>query len=424
MKRPAIVLAGIIVVALTLSGMLTAAAKEKAPRMDVVFLIDTTGSMGDEIEVVKKSLVDMIADIESGTPRPDVRFGLVIYRDRGDEYVTKIFKLTDDTDAIIKEVKNLVASGGGDEPESVNEALHVAIHDINWDTAVDTDKTIFLIGDAPPHFYENDYTTDNEIKEALKKQIIINTIGASGLSKEGVDVFTKIAKGTEGTFEYLTYKGEYTTASGETETVMMSGGDYYAMDKKEADRGFWKLGADKAEEKGLAAKVPAPSGAPSTTGTTAPMEGGRGGAGTDVALVDNNLDSVLLGSMKDKMIEKGVTYGDPIAYDVVYSGVTDYILKDREFTATTPEELKKIITELKISGPKLGTIDFTKKSVIAFAADGNRGLAVLSVAGVTLDSEAVSVALTGVPGKIFASPVVLVAVPKQKTLVAEWHLVK
>ncbi len=395
-------------------------AADKAPRMDVVFLVDTTGSMGDEIAVVKKSLVDMIAEIEGGTPRPDVRFGLVIYRDRGDEFVTRLFELTDDTDAVIKEVKAIEASGGGDEPESVNEALHVTINNMNWDRNATTEKTIFLIGDAPPNIYENDYSWENEIKTALKREIIINTIGASGLSTAGVDVFTKIAKGSEGTFQYLTYKGEYVTESGETETVMMAGGDYYAMDDKK-DEGFWKLGAGRAEEKGLASKVPAPSvaeGAPGLESTT-----GRG-YGDDVAIVDNNLDSILVSGMKQKMIEKGVTYGTPITHEVLFTDTIDYALIDTEFTATTADELKKIAKELGIDYAKIPAVDFTKKSVIGIAADGNRGFYGLAAKEVTLDGGTISVTLVGMPGKIAARPVIILVVPKQETLVADWYFVK
>jgi Mg-chelatase subunit ChlD len=395
-------------------------AAEKAPRMDVVFLVDTTGSMGDEIAVVKKSLVDMIAEIEGGTPRPDVRFGLVIFRDRGDEFVTRLFELTDDTDAVIKEVKAIEASGGGDEPESVNEALHVTINNMNWDRNATTEKTIFLIGDAPPNIYENDYTWQNEIKTALKREIIINTIGASGLSTEGVDVFTKIAKGSEGTFQYLTYKGEYVTDSGETETVMMAGGDYYAMDDKK-DEGFWKLGAGRAEEKGLASKVPAPSVAEGPAGFESTT--GRG-YGDDVAIVDNNLDSILVSGMKQKMIEKGVTYGTPIAHEVLFTDTIDYALVDTEFTATTADELKKIAKELGIDYAKIPAVDFTKKSVVGIAADGNRGFYGLSAKEVTLDGGTIMVTLVGMPGKIAARPVIMLVVPKQETLVADWYFVK
>jgi len=419
MKRVVIVFTAFLFMAALFAAAGPLSAADKAPRMDVVFLVDTTGSMGDEINVVKKSLVDMIAEIEGGTPRPDVRFGLVIYRDRGDDYITRLFKLTDDTDAVITEVKAIEAGGGGDEPESVNEALHVTINDMNWDRDVNTEKTIFLIGDAPPHFYENDYRWENEVKEALKKEIIINTIGASGLSADGVDIFTKIAKGSEGTFQYLTYKGEYVTDSGTTETVMMAGGDYYAMEDKK-DEGFWKLGAGKAREKGLASEVPAPS----SVGGTSGMDSGGRGFDSSVAIVDNNLDSILVSGMKQKMIEKGVTYGEPIDSEVLYTDTINYALMDTELTATTAEELKKICKELGIDYAKIPAVDFSKKSVIGFAADGNRGFYGLNVKEVTLDNDTITVMLVGMPGKIAARPVIMLLVPKQKTLVADWYFVK
>jgi hypothetical protein len=295
----------------------------------------------------------------------------------------------------------------------------VTVHDMNWDGNRDTEKTIFLIGDAPPNIYENDYTWQNEVKDALKKEIIINTIGASGLSAEGVDTFTKIAKGSEGTFQYLTYKGEYVTDSGTTETVMMAGGDYYAMDK-EKDEGFWKLGAGRAEEKGLASRVPAPA----STGDTPGIETTGRGSGSDVAIVDNNLDSILVAGMKEKMIAEGVTYGKAIDHRVLYTGTVDYTLEDREFTAASAEELKKVAGELGIDYAKLGSVDFKKESIIGFVSSGNRGFAVLTVKDVRLDGGTILVTLVGTPGKIAARPVIMLVVPKQETLVADWYFTK
>ncbi|HEY4771014.1 MAG TPA: VWA domain-containing protein, partial [Myxococcales bacterium] len=69
--------------------LLVAAAN--VPRIDVAFALDTTGSMGDEIDVVKEKIVDIARNVSAGQPRPDVRFGIVAFRDRGDAYVTKAF---------------------------------------------------------------------------------------------------------------------------------------------------------------------------------------------------------------------------------------------------------------------------------------------------------------------------------------------
>ena len=93
---------------------LTSVVFAGVPRIDVVFLLDTTGSMGDEIAVVKEKIKEMIVAILLGEPTPDVRFGIVAYRDRGDFYVTKVFDLTRDADRVAGDLSELEADGGGE----------------------------------------------------------------------------------------------------------------------------------------------------------------------------------------------------------------------------------------------------------------------------------------------------------------------
>ncbi len=405
---------------LILIALTPGARAEKAPRMDVVFLIDTTGSMGDEIAVVKKSLVDMISEIESGKPKPDVRFGLVLYRDRTDEYVTKIFKLTDDTDAIIKEVKNIRAAGGGDKPESVNEALHVAIHEINWDRSVDTEKTIYLIGDAKPHFYEQDYRWEDEIKAALDRYIVINSIGCSGLSSEGVDIFTNISKGSEGTFRYLTYRQEYLKADGTRDKVMVAGGSYYEMDD-EAEESHWKLGADRAKRKGIARKMEAPTAGSALTG--------RGGPeGAVVGPTENNLDSILTSDIKKRMIEKGVKYGDAVEFDLIYSGSATPVKKEKEISAKNRGELNKLLKDYGIKKVKASDLDFKKYKVFGFVTKADGGFTDIKVKEVTIEDGVLNVTLLGIPDKGRSakdtSKAILIAVPVTEKAVANYYFIK
>ncbi len=181
-------------------------------RLDIALCVDSTGSMGDEIEVVKDRLREMVKRIASGKPAPDVRFGLVTYRDRGDEYVTKKWDFSRDVESVRGAISTLVADGGGDGPESVNEALHVTIEELSWDTAPGVERMVFLIGDAPPHFYADDYSWREEIKAALTRRISINTIGCSGLDDYGGDeggsakaIWQEMANRTEGRFDYLAY---------------------------------------------------------------------------------------------------------------------------------------------------------------------------------------------------------------------------
>src|SRR6516162_5260889 len=97
------------------------AAKGPAPKVEVVFCLDTTGSMGGLIEGAKQKIWAICNQSAGGKPSPDLKVGLVAYRDRGDEYITKVFDLTDDLDAVHGNIKKFQAAGGGDTPESVNQ---------------------------------------------------------------------------------------------------------------------------------------------------------------------------------------------------------------------------------------------------------------------------------------------------------------
>ena len=100
-------LTGLVVTAILLS--LQPGAAQEAPRVDVAFLLDATGSMGDEIDAVKEKIREMISEIALGDPPPDVRFGIVAYRDRGDEYVTVAYDLTRDIDQIVENLDQIRA---------------------------------------------------------------------------------------------------------------------------------------------------------------------------------------------------------------------------------------------------------------------------------------------------------------------------
>jgi Mg-chelatase subunit ChlD len=152
-------------------------AKKKAPQVEVVFCLDTTGSMGGLIEGAKQKIWAISNQIASGKPTPRLKIGLVAYRDRGDNYVTKVIDLTEDLDAIHGHLQGFKADGGGDFPESVNQALHESVTKIKWSTDNHTLRMIFLVGDAPPHMdYRDDVKYPESCKLAANKGIIINTV--------------------------------------------------------------------------------------------------------------------------------------------------------------------------------------------------------------------------------------------------------
>ncbi|MDZ4837931.1 MAG: vWA domain-containing protein [Candidatus Melainabacteria bacterium] len=218
--------------------------KKTRPHMDLAFCIDTTGSMQGEINMVKVKVKDLVAKLSTGKPAPIVRVGLVAFRDRGDAYVTKVYPFTDDIDKFVKDISDLKADGGGDGPESVNEALHVSVDSLSWDTSNKTAKLLFLIGDAGPHVYSDDYKWEDESRKAIAKGIQINTLACDGLQTAndgGLDVFQKIAKLTDGQFENLAYRQIVRDASGKETTVISSGGESFAV--AEGARAEWKRGA-------------------------------------------------------------------------------------------------------------------------------------------------------------------------------------
>ena len=124
-------------------------------QLDVVFAIDTTGSMGDEIERIKRSRLAMTDKLRSLDLEFDLRYGAVLYRDVGDDYVTKSHPFTGDIEAFAEALQGIQANGGGDSPESLNQALAVAVGRMEW--RENAAKVAFLVADAPPHLdYDGD----------------------------------------------------------------------------------------------------------------------------------------------------------------------------------------------------------------------------------------------------------------------------
>ncbi|MBN1899878.1 VWA domain-containing protein [Candidatus Sumerlaeota bacterium] len=135
--------------ALYIQGEEKSPAQIKQPEIDVVFALDTTGSMSGLIAAAKEKVWAIANTLATVEPSPVIRMGLVGYRDRGDQYITKRTDLTSDLDAIYTELMDYMAQGGGDTPESVNQALHEAVSLMNWSKNENAYKVIFLVGDCP-----------------------------------------------------------------------------------------------------------------------------------------------------------------------------------------------------------------------------------------------------------------------------------
>lgn len=172
--------------------------------LDIAFVVDATGSMGDEISYLQSELLDVLKKVETNLKTSNVRYGSVFYRDNGDEYVTKKFDFTNKAEDLVSFIKKQSANGGGDTPEAVVEALQVSIDELKWSDE-NTTKIMFLILDAPPHHSEENIKKLYEkIKWAAKKGITIIPLAASDTDKQTEYLMRTFALLTNGTYTFLT----------------------------------------------------------------------------------------------------------------------------------------------------------------------------------------------------------------------------
>ena len=190
-----------------------AAQATQRAQLDLVFLIDATGSMGDEIDKLKASMHTIAAEVARLPARPDVCFGLVAYRDHGDEFLIRSHDFTNDLSSFQTALNRLQANGGGDYPEALNEALHDSVHSLSW-RGDGTTRMVFLLADAPPHLDYAGPQYDASMTAALGKGIKIFSVGASGLDRQGEYIQRQLAQYTGGKFVFLTYDQAHNPASG------------------------------------------------------------------------------------------------------------------------------------------------------------------------------------------------------------------
>jgi len=206
--------------------------KKEVP-LDILFILDTTGSMGEEIARLKKTIEIIYANIALFSSRPKVRFGLVLYRDQGDDYVTKIVPLTENLELFQKELDQVKADGGGDRPEDLQSALKDAMTKISWNMA--GIRLGFIITDAPPHLdYGQTYTYVSAAQDAKRLGIKLFSIGAGELNLSGEYILRQIAQYTSGKYIFLTYGEKDDSEGGKVASVSHHVGTNYQTDKLEA----------------------------------------------------------------------------------------------------------------------------------------------------------------------------------------------
>lgn len=178
----------------------TAQSARAATKLDLMLVIDTTGSMGDEIRYLQTELASILTAIRRNHPGVDVRVGFVFYRDLGDDYVTRTVPLTGDFTAAQGVLGQQFANGGGDYPEAMEQALIRAAGQQWRDDAV---KTMLLVADAPPHDDRIGMAWQaSEVLRANRVQIV--PVAASGVADKAEYVMRAMAALTQSRYTFLT----------------------------------------------------------------------------------------------------------------------------------------------------------------------------------------------------------------------------
>lgn len=185
----------------------------KGPTMEMVFVLDTTGSMGGLLTGAKQRIWGIVNEVMQTSKLSSVKVGLVAYRDRGDQYITQVLPLTEDLDKVYSTLMEYEAEGGGDEEENVRRALAQGVGIAGWSQAsANHAQILFLVGDAPPHDYADEPDTLTTADLAVRQGIIVNTIQC-GTSPTTKQVWEAIARRGQGQYFLIPQDGGVQTIS-------------------------------------------------------------------------------------------------------------------------------------------------------------------------------------------------------------------
>jgi hypothetical protein len=198
--------------------------------LDVLFLLDATGSMGDEIDRLKTQIDSVAERVAALEGTPDVRFGMTLYRDEGDQFVTATRDFTSDVAAFRADLADVVADGGGDYPEALEEGLAEALTAPTWRDPASTLQLVFLVADAPPQIGRQvAQPYDASLRDAIGRGIKIFPVASSESDDQAEAVFRQLAQATGARFVFLSY-GAGGAATGENTDIAATDYEELALD--------------------------------------------------------------------------------------------------------------------------------------------------------------------------------------------------
>jgi hypothetical protein len=188
----------------TVAVRLSSVSALPARTLDLGFVIDVTGSMGDELRYVNREVADIVRRVKKSVPNTRVRVGAVFYRDRQDSMPLQKLAFTSDIQSFRRSMTSISASGGGDYPEDMNAGLATALRGLRWSQG-NAVRVMVLLADAPPKYYADaQYRYLDAMKEASKRGIRILPVAASGANRSVEYLFRAMGAFTSTPYTYLT----------------------------------------------------------------------------------------------------------------------------------------------------------------------------------------------------------------------------
>lgn len=175
--------------------------RDEGNGLDLLFTIDATGSMGDELAYIQAELEHITNAVRRGS-QSDIRVGVVFYRDRTDLVPLAHIPFTRNINDVLAVMSRVNASGGGDYPEDMFAGLELAL--MNFDWRHQANKVIVLVGDAPPQFYRTNFDHQDAIDVAVENGIRILPVAASGADRSTEFLFRAFGAATSTPYVYLT----------------------------------------------------------------------------------------------------------------------------------------------------------------------------------------------------------------------------
>lgn len=181
-------------------------ATSSPTKLDLLFMVDTTGSMGDELRYLQTELRDVIRKVSQSNQELSINLSVNFYRDTGDEYIVRSFEFTNDIEKAIADLNKQQSDGGGDYPEAVHTALKDIVFNHQW--RHDSVKLCFMVLDAPPHTEKDVANINNDmtsyVKSMSEKGIRFIPLASSGVNTETEFLLRSWAVMTGGTYTFLT----------------------------------------------------------------------------------------------------------------------------------------------------------------------------------------------------------------------------